>query len=56
MKLIRTLAGNVWTYVSAGFVLMTVTGSVRRTGIYLTIAGLLVECLAILFGKEEPNE
>lgn len=56
MKLTRHLAGNVWTYVSAGFVLMTVTGSVRRTGIYLTIFGVAVECLAILFGKEEPNE
>lgn len=56
MKLVRHLAGNVWTYVSAGFVLMTVTGSVRTTGIYLTLFGVAVECLAILFGKEDPNE
>ncbi len=56
MKLIHHLAGNVWTYVSAGFVLMTVTGSVRMTGIYLTIFGVVVECAAGLLKKEDTNE
>ena len=56
MKLVKHLAGNVWTYVSAGFVLMTVTGSVRTTGIYLTVFGVVVECAAILIGKDEPDE
>jgi membrane associated rhomboid family serine protease len=56
LKLIHHLAGNVWTYVSAGFVLMTVTGSVRTTGIMLTVFGIAVECTAVLLKKEEPNE
>ena len=56
MKLIHHLAGNVWTYVSAGFVLMTVTGSVRMTGIYLTVFGVVVECAAVLLKKEDTNE
>lgn len=56
MKLVRYLAGNVWTYVSAGFVLMTVTGSVRTTGIYLTVFGIVVECAAYLTGKDSPDE
>lgn len=56
MKLVRYLAGNIWTYVSAGFVLMTVTGSVRTTGIYLTIAGVVIECAAYLTGKDPTDE
>lgn len=56
MKLINHLAGNVWTYVSAGFVLMTVTGSVRTTGIVLTVLGVGVECAAVLLKKEDTNE
>jgi membrane associated rhomboid family serine protease len=56
LKLIHHLAGNVWTYVSAGFVLMTVTGSVRTTGIMLTVFGIVVECAAVLLKKEEPHE
>lgn len=55
MNLIRHLAGNVWTYVSAGFVLMTVTGSVRTTGILLTIFGVVVECAAVLVDKKDPE-
>lgn len=52
MKLINHLAGNVWTYVGAGFVLMTVTGDVRRTGIILTIVGVVIESLAFLTDKD----
>jgi membrane associated rhomboid family serine protease len=52
MKLIHHLAGNVWTYVGAGFVLMTVTGDVRRTGIILTLIGIAVESLAVMTEKD----
>jgi len=52
MKLLHHLAGNIWTYVGAGFVLMTVTGDVRRTGIILTIVGVVIESLAVLTDKE----
>lgn len=52
MKLIHHLAGNIWTYVGAGFVLMTVTGDVRRTGIILTIIGVVIECLAVMTDKD----
>jgi len=52
MKLLHHLAGNVWTYVGAGFVLMTVTGDVRRTGIILTVIGVVIESLAVLTDKD----
>jgi len=52
MKLLHHLAGNIWTYIGAGFVLMTVTGDVRRTGIILTIVGVVIESLAVLTDKE----
>lgn len=52
MKLISHLAGNIWTYVGAGFVLMTVTGDVRRTGIILTVIGVVIESLAVLTEKD----
>lgn len=52
MKLIDHLAGNVWTYIGAGFVLMTVTGDVRRTGIILTIVGVVIESLAVIRDKD----
>lgn len=55
MKLINHLAGNVWTYIGAGFVLMTVTGDVRRTGIILTIVGVVIESLAVITQKD-PEE
>jgi membrane associated rhomboid family serine protease len=55
LKLIHHLAGNVWTYVSAGFVLMTVTGSVRTTGIILTVFGIVVECVAVLTDRNEKS-
>lgn len=52
MKLVNHLAGNVWTYVGAGFVLMTVTGDVRRTGIILTLIGVVIESLAVITQKD----
>ena len=52
MKLLQHLAGNIWTYVGAGFVLMTVTGDVRRTGIILTIVGVVIESLAVITEKD----
>ncbi len=55
MKLVQHLAGNVWTYVSAGFVLMTVTGSVRTTGILLTVFGVVVECVAVMADKKDQE-
>lgn len=53
MKLIHHLAGNVWTYIGAGFVIITLTGSIQRTAIYLTILGVVVECVATLTKKDE---
>lgn len=50
--MLKYLAGNVWTYIGAGFVLMTVTGDVRRTGIILTISGVAIELLAVAIGKD----
>lgn len=55
MNPLKYLAGNIWTYVGAGFVLMTVTGSVRRTGIILTVVGIAVELLAVALGKDEKE-
>lgn len=52
MKIIQHLAGNIWTYVGAGFVLMTVTGDVRRTGIILTVIGVVIELAAVMTDKE----
>ena len=55
MKIVRFLAGNIWTYIGSGFVIITVTGSVQRTAIYLTILGVVVECAAALTNKDTPE-
>lgn len=55
MKLLQHLAGNIWTYIGAGFVLMTVTGDVRRTGIILTIIGVVIESLAVITAKDDDK-
>jgi len=52
---LRHLAGNIWTYIGAGFVIITLTGSIQRTAIYLTILGIVVEWVAALNDKE-PKE
>lgn len=55
MKIVRFLAGNIWTYIGSGFVIITVTGSVQRTAIYLTLLGIVVECAAALTQKDNPE-
>jgi hypothetical protein len=39
--------------IASGFVLMTVTGTVFRTGAVLTILGVVVQVAALLFKEDE---
>lgn len=42
--------------IASGFVLMTVTGSVFRTGAILTILGVVVQVAALFASRKEDEE
>lgn len=52
-RLLRELIAMGWSVVGAGFVLMTVTGSVFRIGMWLTIVGVVVQMLGLLIPEED---
>ena len=45
-----------WSVVGAGFVLMTVTGSVFKTGLLLTVVGVAVQLSGLLISEDEEDE
>jgi hypothetical protein len=51
-RLLRELVALGWSVVGAGFVLMTVTGTVFKVGLYLTIAGVLIQLAGLLLPEE----
>jgi hypothetical protein len=54
-RLLREVVALGWSVVGAGFVLMTVSGSVFRTGMVLTLTGVCVQLLGLLL-KENDDE
>lgn len=54
-RLLRELIAMGWSVVGAGFVLMTVTGSVFRIGMWLTIVGVAVQMLGLLIPEEDDE-
>ena len=54
-RLFREVVALGWSVVGAGFVLMTVSGSVFRTGMILTLTGVGVQLLGLLI-KENDDE
>lgn len=55
-RFMRELVSLGWSIVGAGFVLMTVTGSVFKTGVLLTVFGVLVQLSGLLITEDEENE
>lgn len=55
-RFMRELVGLGWSVVGAGFVLMTVTGSVFKTGLLLTICGVAVQLSGLLIPKDKEDE
>ena len=55
-RFMRELIGLGWSVVGAGFVLMTVTGSVFKTGLLLTICGVAVQLSGLLIPKDREDE
>lgn len=55
-RLMREFVNLGWSVVGAGFVLMTVSGSVFRTGLILTFMGVGVQLLGLLLKESDENE
>lgn len=54
-RFMRELVALGWSVVGAGFVLMTVTGSVFKTGVLLTVLGVAIQLSGLLI-KEDGDE
>ena len=52
-RFLRELVALGWSVVGAGFVLMTVSGSVFRTGLILTLTGVGVQLLGLLIKESD---
>lgn len=50
------LVSLTWSVVGAGFVLMTVSGPVFRTGVILTSIGVGVQLLGLVIGSSDPED
>lgn len=52
-RFIKEIVALGWSVVGAGFVLMTVSGQVFRTGMILTFIGVGVQLLGLLLESDE---
>jgi hypothetical protein len=55
-RFMRELVALGWSVVGAGFVLMTVTGSVFKTGVLLTALGVAIQLSGLLIPEDENEE
>jgi hypothetical protein len=55
-RFMKELIALGWSVVGAGFVLMTVTGSVFKTGLLLTVVGVAVQLSGLLISEDEEDE
>jgi hypothetical protein len=52
-KFIREMSSLAWTLGGTGLVLITLSGSTRTLGIWISVASLLVHLAGVLFSKGE---
>jgi hypothetical protein len=55
-RFMKELIALGWSVVGAGFVLMTVTGSVFKTGLLLTVLGVAIQLSGLLISEDEEDE
>jgi len=55
-RFMKELTALGWSVVGAGFVLMTVTGSVFKTGLLLTFVGVAVQLSSLLIPEDKDDE
>jgi hypothetical protein len=54
-KFIREMAALAWTLGGTGLVLITLSGSTRTLGIYISIISLFVHLTGVLLSREEKE-
>lgn len=54
-KFIREMAALAWTLGGTGLVLITLSGSTRTMGIYISVVSLVVHLISILISNEEES-
>lgn len=54
-KFIREMAALAWTLGGTGLVLITLSGSTRTLGIYISIASFFVHLAGVLLSREEKE-
>jgi hypothetical protein len=52
-KFIREMAALAWTLGGTGLVLITLSGSTRTLGVYISVVALVVHLMSVLFSKSE---
>jgi hypothetical protein len=52
-KFIREMSALAWTLGGTGIVLITLSGSTRTWGIYISVFSLVVHLAGVLFSKSE---
>ena len=52
MKFVKELGALSWTLAGTGLVLITLSGSTKRLGIIISLAGLAVHCLSYFGGND----
>lgn len=55
-RFMKELIALGWSVVGAGFVLMTVTGSVFKTGLLLTVLGVAIQLSGLLISEDKEDE
>lgn len=55
-KLLRAIVELNWSVIGAGFVIVTLTGSVKDTAVLLTVAGVMIQLTGILLDKGDKEE
>ena len=54
-KYIREMAALAWTLGGTGLVLITLSGSTRTLGLYISAASLFVHLTGVLLSREEKE-
>ena len=52
-KLVREILALSWTLAGTGLVLITLAGSTRRMGIYISVFALALHLVGVVFTEEE---
>jgi len=55
-KLIKEFQALGWSVIGAGFVIVTLSGDVKRTAILLTFAGILIQLSTLLIPEDKDED